>query len=54
MDLWGKKKDKTGQIKKATGADTDEPERRFPGRIPASSEEAEIGLNGPGQVLKPK
>ena len=54
MDLWGKKKDKTGQIKKATGVDTDKPERQFPGRIPASSEEAEIELNGPSQVLKPK
>ena len=35
MDLWGKKKDKTDQTKKATGADTDEPEREFQGRIPA-------------------
>ena len=54
MDLWGKKKDKTDQLKEATGADTDEPERGFQGRIPASSEEAEIELNGPRQVLKPK
>ena len=54
MDLWGKKKDKTDQLKEATGADTDEPEREFQGRMPASSEEAETELDGPSQVLKPK
>ena len=54
MDLWGKQKDKSDQTKEATGADTDKPERRFQGRIPASSEEAGIELNGPSKVLKPR
>ena len=54
MDLWGKKKDKTDQIQKATGADIDEPGRGLQGCIPASSEEAGIELNSPSQVLKPK